>query len=501
MLALPGAVRAASFVQVASATPQSPSASVSVTFKHAQTAGDLNVVVVGWNDTVSAVTSVADSAGNLYHLAIGPTVGSGLSQSIYYAPDITSGSNTVTVTFNQPAAYPDIRVLEYQGYSSLDVSRAATGNSASTSSGTATTSGANELIFAANTVATGVLQAGSGFTTRVITSPDMDMAEDETATTAGSNSATATLYQAGAWVMQMAAFSTASMAQESPAQVSLGALSCNNSSATGAASDACTVTLTTGAGSGGLTVALSSNDSSVSVPSSVTVAAGAASASFIASVAAVSSTQTATLTASAGGASKTFAVQLNATSAAVALESTSVAFGNVNVNSKATQSVVLTSSGTAALTVNSASVTGTGFSGPGMSLPVTLNPNQTATLELQFAPTSAGSASGTVTISSNASNAPTATISLSGTGVSGSYEVELAWNAPGDPADPAAGYNVYRALSGSSTYQLVTSSLDGDTSFTDTSVQNGTNYQYRVESVDANGVASAPSASVAVSIP
>ena len=35
----------------------------------AQTAGNLNVVVVGWNDTASNVTSVTDSAGNTYELA------------------------------------------------------------------------------------------------------------------------------------------------------------------------------------------------------------------------------------------------------------------------------------------------------------------------------------------------------------------------------------------------------------------------------------------------
>ena len=48
-------------------------------------------------------------------LAVGPTSGTGLSQSIYYAPNIAGGSNTVTVTFNQAAAYPDMRILEYRG--------------------------------------------------------------------------------------------------------------------------------------------------------------------------------------------------------------------------------------------------------------------------------------------------------------------------------------------------------------------------------------------------
>ena len=111
---------AISFAQVAAATPQSSTATVPVTFPGAQTVGDLNIVVVGWNDTTAAVQSVKDSAGNTYNLAIGPTSGTALQQSIYYAANIVGGSNTVTVTFNQAAAYPDIRILEYRGVTTLD---------------------------------------------------------------------------------------------------------------------------------------------------------------------------------------------------------------------------------------------------------------------------------------------------------------------------------------------------------------------------------------------
>jgi hypothetical protein len=178
---------------------------VTVTYPGAQTAGDLNVVVVGWNDTTSTVQTVKDSAGNSYSLAIGPTSGTGLRQSIYYAANIVGGSNTVTVTFNQAAVFPDIRILEYRGVSALDVTAGASGNSATASSGAATTTVANELIFGANTVAT-TSTAGSGFTARIITSPDGDVAEDKVVTTAGSNTATAPLSSSGPWVMQMVTF-------------------------------------------------------------------------------------------------------------------------------------------------------------------------------------------------------------------------------------------------------------------------------------------------------
>ena len=196
-----------SFVQVASTTPQTATASVSVSYPGAQTLGDLNVVVVGWNDTTATVQSVNDSAGNTYHVAIGPTSGTALRQSIYYAANIKGGGNTVTVTFSQAAAYPDVRILEYRGVTALDVTAGASGSSTSASSGAATTTSANELIFGADTVFTSTGAVGSGFTSRIITSPDGDLAEDKIVTTAGSNSATAPLSSPGPWVMQMVTFS------------------------------------------------------------------------------------------------------------------------------------------------------------------------------------------------------------------------------------------------------------------------------------------------------
>jgi hypothetical protein len=192
--------------QLASSDPQSPTARVTAAYPSAQTLGDLNVVVVGWNDTVATVQSVKDSAGNTYSLAIGPTSGTGLRQSIYYAANITGGANTVTVTFSQAATYPDVRILEYRGVTALDVTAGASGSGKNASSGAATTTSANELIFGAATIATTTKAAGTGFTSRIITSPDSDLAEDEIVTAAGSNSAAATLNSAGPWVMQMATF-------------------------------------------------------------------------------------------------------------------------------------------------------------------------------------------------------------------------------------------------------------------------------------------------------
>ena len=208
-----------------------------------------------------------------------------------------------------------------------------------------------------------------------------------------------------------------------------------------------------------------------------------------------------TLTASAGGATETYALTLNAATAALTLGSSNVAFGDVNLNSPATQTVTLTSSGTANLTISAGSVTGTDFSMSGVSFPVTLDPGQTATLTVQFDPTAAGAASGAVTLTSNAPGGGTATISLSGTGQAAQYQVNLTWDAPTGSSDPVAGYNVYRAVSGSSTYKLLNSSPEGSTAYSDTGVLSSTSYIYFVESVDAEGNASVPSKTFTVSIP
>ena len=200
-----GAIR---FVQVKAATPQTPSSSVSAAYAAAQTAGNLNIVAVGWNDATSAVSSVTDSRGNSYSLAIGPTTGSGLRQSIYYARNIVGGANTVTVTFNQAATFVDLRVLEYAGLSvstPLDVAVGAAGSGTAPNSGPVATTSANELIFGAGMTTTHFTGAGSGFTSRIITSPDGDIAEDGIVTSTGTYSAAAGV-TSSKWIMQIATF-------------------------------------------------------------------------------------------------------------------------------------------------------------------------------------------------------------------------------------------------------------------------------------------------------
>jgi len=203
------------FVQVSAATPQTNQTQVSVIYTAPQVVGDTNILVLGWNNATSNVTSVTDSAGNVYQLAVPTVRGTALSQAIYYAKNIKSaaaGANTVTVTFSAATPYVDLRALEYSGLdlvNPFDVGASASGTGTSANSGAVTTTAAQELIIGAGTTIGGFNAAGSGFTTRIITSPDADIVEDRFVTTTGSYSATASLGGSAAWVMQVATFRSA----------------------------------------------------------------------------------------------------------------------------------------------------------------------------------------------------------------------------------------------------------------------------------------------------
>jgi chitodextrinase len=90
----------------------------------------------------------------------------------------------------------------------VDVTAASTGSSATSSTAAVTTTNATDLLFGANVVQTQTSGPGSGFTRRLLTSPDGDIAEDRMVTATGSYSVTAPLSSAGQWIMQMVALRT-----------------------------------------------------------------------------------------------------------------------------------------------------------------------------------------------------------------------------------------------------------------------------------------------------
>jgi fibronectin type 3 domain-containing protein len=193
---------------------------VAVSYAAAQTAGNLNVVVVGWNDATAVVQSVLDSRGNVYQRAVGPTtIAATATQSIYYATNIAAaaaGANTVTVTFSPAATFADVRIAEYRGIDAVnpvDVTAAASANGTSSDSGAVTTTNSNDLILGANVVQSSTTGPGTSFTSRVITSPDGDILEDRNASTIGAYNAVAPT-SGGWWIMQMVAFRPAAAAPD-----------------------------------------------------------------------------------------------------------------------------------------------------------------------------------------------------------------------------------------------------------------------------------------------
>jgi RHS repeat-associated protein len=202
------------------ATDSVPS-SATVAFPIAQTAGNLNIVVVGWRGSYNV--SVADSASNTYVLAVGPTQFSPWRQAIYYAKNIVgANSNSVTVTFTSQGQGPisqiaaDVRIAEYSGLnatSPLDVVAAAGGTSTTADSGFATTTNQNDLLVGAGMADGAISGAGVNYTLRVIpinaNVNNSDILEDRIVTATGSYHATAVLPASKSFLMQMVALKEA----------------------------------------------------------------------------------------------------------------------------------------------------------------------------------------------------------------------------------------------------------------------------------------------------
>lgn len=111
---------------------------------------------------------------------------------------------------------------------------------------------------------------------------------------------------------------------------------------------------------------------------------------------------------------------------AVTLAPTTQDFGMATVGAAAiSRTVMLTNSGTAALSLSSVAVSGTGFTGSN-NCGASVAAGASCTLTLAFSPTSAAALTGQVSVTSNAAGSPH-TVALSGTGVLASVAV-MAWS-------------------------------------------------------------------------
>jgi hypothetical protein len=161
----------------------------------------------------------------------------------------------------------------------------------------------------------------------------------------------------------------------------------------------------------------------------------------------------------------------------------SLNFGNVNVGSSATSQATLTASN-GSVTISSDGSTSSEFAITGLSLPITLPSGQSLSVTIQFTPNASGAASGQVGFTSNAENSPTVE-QVAGTGVAqDSHNVYLSWQpGQGNPV----GYNIYRGTSQSGPYQMINTSLDASTNYTDYTVVAGDTYYYVATEVNAQG--------------
>jgi centrosomal CEP192-like protein len=211
------------------------------------------------------VFMVTDSRGNTYHKAVQINVSldtpNGDTVAIYYAENIASGANTITVS-DTILGSMRFAIFEYSGVAtanSLDVAAAAQGTGVSVNSGNATTAANGDLLYGAIMAANAAsFTAGNGYKIEetVPAEPNTKLiVEDQMQVTAGTASDNASLGTSDVWAAVLAAFQPASGVLAPPA----ASLSSTNiafgNQAIGATSNAPAVMLTN---TGGSTLIISS---------------------------------------------------------------------------------------------------------------------------------------------------------------------------------------------------------------------------------------------------
>jgi hypothetical protein len=180
----------------------------------------------------------------------------------------------------------------------------------------------------------------------------------------------------------------------------------------------------------------------------------------------------------------------------------SLGFGGLTVGGSLIQTLTVTNTGTASVTISNVIVSGAGFTPSGLASGEILAPGGSTSMLVTFLPLLSLNVTGSVTITSNANNSPL-TISLSSGGTQGGpAPVTLSWTPSVSPG--VVGYNVYRATSSGAEQQsspINGAALIAGDSYADTNVASGTTYYYVVTAVNSSGIESAPSAETSTSVP
>jgi hypothetical protein len=176
---------------------------------------------------------------------------------------------------------------------------------------------------------------------------------------------------------------------------------------------------------------------------------------------------------------------------------TSLSFGNVTLGSSSSLPVVVTNTGTIAITISQAITTGAGFSVSGPALPLSVAAGQNTSFTVIFDPAAGGNVTGNLSVASTASNSP-AIVSLAATGAK-QHSVTLTWAT--STSSNITGYNVYRGATSGGPYTKLNSSLLPATTYTDSAVEAGQTYYYVTTAVNSLGIESTDSNQATAVIP
>jgi phosphatidylethanolamine-binding protein (PEBP) family uncharacterized protein len=281
---------------------------------------------------------------------------------------------------------------------------------------------------------------------------------------------------------------TAAVASLSPSSLTFA------SQAVGATSAAQTITLNN---TGNSALSISSlalmgtnpNDFAQSNNCGASVAAGANCTISVRFTPSASGSRTASLsiTDNASGSPQTVSLSGTGALALASLSPTSLAFGNQSVGTTSTaQTLTLSNTGNAPLSITSLAFTGTNASDfdqsntCGSSLAAGAN----CTIVVMFTPSVTGTRAASLSVSDNASGSPQS-VPLSG---AGTHDVILSWT-PSTTPPAVVGYNVYRGttLGGPYPTQLNSTPING-TTYSDETVQAGQTYYYVVTAVASDDV-------------
>lgn len=138
----------------------------------------------------------------------------------------------------------------------------------------------------------------------------------------------------------------------------------------------------------------------------------------------------------------------------------SMNLGSVTVGSSQTQSLTVSNTGGASLTISGATLNGSAYSVSGLTYPYTLAAGASASLSVVFAPTTTGTLNGTLTLASSASD-PSVSVSLTGSGTSATGTLTV---APTSLSFGSVTIGTSQALSGSLTASGGNVTLSSDSS-------------------------------------